>query len=118
MSIPKRTTVSTFFFKRVSLSFRRRDIDKSEKVLCALGTLPEYQGKGCASLLLESNLKDVDAQGARVFLEATPQGRPLYEKLGWESIDEMVFDLSRYGVNNVQTVTCMVRKERLDVTKS
>ena len=83
------------------------------QVLRALATLPEYQGKGCGSILLESGLEDIDKQLAKVFLEATPQGRPLYAKYGWKLVDEMVFDLAPYGCPGVQTITCMMRERRL-----
>ena len=79
-------------------------------VLRALHTLPEYQGKGCGSALLQWGLKQIDVDGRRVFLEATPQGHSLYAKHGWKDVNEMVFDLNAYGFNaHVQTITCMMR---------
>ncbi len=60
-------------------------------------------------MLLKSGLEVVDTQKAKVFLEATSQARPLYEKSGWKSVDEMIFDLGKYGCSGVQTVTCMMR---------
>lgn len=81
-------------------------------VLRAIATLPEYQGRGAASLLLRSGLERVDAESASAFLEATPQGLPLYAKFGWEVVDEMVFDLGKYGLESVQKTTCMMRTGR------
>lgn len=60
-------------------------------------------------MLLKSGLEVVDTRKARVFLEATSQARPLYEKFGWKSVDEMIFDLGKYGCSGVQTITCMMR---------
>lgn len=60
-------------------------------------------------MLIKSGLETIDAQKAKVFLEATPQGRPLYEKYGWKFVDEMTFDLDDYGCSGVQKVTCMMR---------
>lgn len=60
-------------------------------------------------MLLKSGLEIVDTHKARVFLEATPQGRPLYEKFGWKYVDEMIFDLGKYGCSGVQKITCMMR---------
>ncbi len=85
-------------------------IDDKSQVLRAIATLPEYQGQGCASVLLKSGLEIVDTRKAKVFLEATPQGRPLYEKFGWKFVDEMVFDLGKYGCSGVQRITCMMRE--------
>ncbi|KAL2055700.1 hypothetical protein ABVK25_003944 [Lepraria finkii] len=66
---------------------------EEDYVLRATATLPEYQGRGCASALLKAGLEKVDAEGRKVFLEATPQGHPLYIKFGWIDVDKMAFDL-------------------------
>lgn len=60
-------------------------------------------------MLLKSGLEIVDTHKARVFLEATSQARPLYEKFGWEYVDEMILDLGIYGYSGVQKITCMMR---------
>ena len=83
--------------------------DHCVQVLTAIATLPEHQGKGFGSALLEHGLKQVDAVGARAFLEATPQGHPIYERFGWRDVDEIVFELDKYGGEGVQITTCMQR---------
>lgn len=80
------------------------------QVLRAIATLPEYQGKGCASMLLQSGLEKIDAEGAKTWLEATPQGQPVYAKFGWKAVDEIVVDLEKYGCGKwVQRITVMER---------
>lgn len=80
------------------------------QVLRAIATLPEYQGKGCASKLLQSGLEKIDAEGAKSWLEATPQGQPLYAKFDWKVVDEIVLDLEKYGYGEwVQRITVMGR---------
>lgn len=80
------------------------------QVLRAIATLPEYQGKGCASMLLQSGLEKIDAKGAKTWLEATPQGQSVYAKFGWRVIDEIVFDLEKYGCGEwVQRIAVMER---------
>lgn len=77
----------------------------------AIATLPEYQGRGYASALLKAGLEKIDAEGRKAFLEATPQGRPLYLKFGWRDVDKMAFDLKKYGFeSHVQITTCMMRE--------
>ena len=84
------------------------------QVLRAIATLPEYQGKGCASMLLQSGLDKIDAEGAKAWLEATPQGQSLYAKFGWKVVDEMVFDLEKYGCGKwVQRTTVMERSSQV-----
>lgn len=81
------------------------------QVLRALATLPEHQGKGCGTLLLKSGLEKVDAEGRKVWLEATPQGRHLYVKLGWKDVAEEATDLGEYGsAGGVQVTLGMMRE--------
>ena len=80
------------------------------QVLRVIATLPEYQGKGCGSMLLRSGLAKIDAESAKAWLEATPQGQTLYEKFGWKVVDVMVFDLQNYDCGEwVQRITVMER---------
>lgn len=80
------------------------------QVLRAIATLPEYQSKGCASMLLQSELEKIDAEKARAWLEATPQGQSLYAKFGWKMVDEIVFHLEKYDCGEwVQRTTVMER---------
>ena len=61
-------------------------------------------------MLLRSGLEKIDAESAKAWLEATPQGRTLYEKFGWKVVDEMMFDLQNYGCGEwVQRITVMGR---------
>jgi len=47
---------------------------------------PEFRGRGIGTRLLEKAIEHLDAGGIRTMkLDATPQGRPIYEKLGFES---------------------------------
>lgn len=48
-------------------------------------------------------LQIADAEGVRTYLEATPAGKPIYEKLGFREVDTLEFDLDeltedRHGV--------------------
>ena len=79
------------------------------KVLKLIAVLPEYQGQGCGRMLIKSGLEIVDAAGARAELEATPQGKPVYERYGFKEVDEIVFELEDYGSKGTQITTCMMR---------
>lgn len=48
-----------------------------------VATDPAYQGKGAGSLMMKWGLDQADAQGVEAYLEASPEGVPLYEKLGF-----------------------------------
>ena len=55
-------------------------------------TRPEYRRQGIARRMLDILIKDAKARGVSfITLEATPMGRPLYEKAGFVPLnDEMI----------------------------
>ena len=55
-------------------------------------TRPEYRRQGIARRMLDILIKDAKARGISfITLEATPMGRPLYEKAGFVPLnDEMI----------------------------
>ncbi|GAW17148.1 hypothetical protein ANO14919_065980 [Xylariales sp. No.14919] len=61
--------------------------------LSLLATSPKYHRRGAAKALLLPMLAIADAAGLRSYLEATPGGRPVYEKLGFRTVEVKEFDL-------------------------
>lgn len=49
-----------------------------------LGVHPAYQGRGLASKLLKWGLQRADEEGVEVYLSSSPEGRPMYEKNGFQ----------------------------------
>ncbi|KAJ5404299.1 hypothetical protein N7509_004170 [Penicillium cosmopolitanum] len=49
-----------------------------------LGVHPSYQGRGLASKLLKWGLARADEEGVEVYLSSSPEGKPLYDKNGFE----------------------------------
>ncbi|RAH85583.1 acyl-CoA N-acyltransferase [Aspergillus japonicus CBS 114.51] len=66
-------------------------------VLEFLATLPEAQGQGVASALLRWGLARADACNARVYLEATAEGYPVYRKYGWRDLEVLELDFAALG---------------------
>lgn len=66
-------------------------------VVHLLAVHPDYQGKGLGSRLLKHGLDLADAEGRVVYIEATAAGYPVYAKLGFEEIDAIRVDLSKWG---------------------
>jgi len=85
------------------------ELDKNY-FLHALATLPEYERRGLGSLLLKHGMALADADGAKTYLEASPAGFPLYRRLGWTQIDQIVTDLGQYGGSGIRTSVCMIRE--------
>lgn len=59
-------------------------------VILNVYTEPEFRKRGIARQIMQTTLAWVKQQGFRaVNLHASPEGRPLYEKLGFEATNEM-----------------------------
>lgn len=76
-----------------------------------LATQPTYQHHGAGTMLLEDILTEADEAGVECYLEATDTAKPLYERHGFEMVNELRFDPSAYGVCgfSVERQTIMVR---------
>ena len=79
------------------------------QVLKLIAVLPEFQGQGCGKMLIKHGLDIVDAKGARAELEATPHGKPVYERYHFLEVDEIIFEMEKYGSTGRQVTTCMIR---------
>lgn len=53
---------------------------------------PDYQRKGIARELLKWGTDEADRLGLDLYLEATEEGRPVYERAGFEAIKEERFE--------------------------
>lgn len=78
-------------------------------VVYLLSTDPAYQGKGLASTLLKHGLDLADVEGRKAYIEDTEMGHPVYRKLGFEDVDEIVVDLRKWGGKEPGTNVIMVR---------
>ena len=78
--------------------------------------LPTHQGQGGGSKLVRFLLEMVDHALARVYLEATPQGKPIYEKYGWKEVDRVVSEVPIEDGVYQHITTCMMREPRGPVT--
>ncbi|KAF2218829.1 hypothetical protein BDZ85DRAFT_64676 [Elsinoe ampelina] len=77
-------------------------------------TLPDYQGKGAGSMLVQWGAELADKEGLPTRLEATPFGMTLYKKFDFEGLAEVHHDVSRFGGPSRYTHTLMVRKSKKD----
>jgi GNAT superfamily N-acetyltransferase len=57
----------------------------------AICTRPEGKGKGVGSGLLTWGVDRADANGCEAYLEASPEGRPLFEKFGWRVLERLEY---------------------------
>jgi hypothetical protein len=69
-----------------------------------VATRPEFQGKGAAGMLLRWGLEKADGEGAESYLEASPEGKPIYERFGFVAQEELVVDLEGKGLEEKKYV--------------
>lgn len=81
----------------------------NDAVLDFLATLPAHQGQGIGTRLLRWGLDKANTVQRRVYLEATPEGYPLYIKYGWRAVEEVTIDFTEYGGEGLQTFVIMIR---------
>ncbi|KAI1773417.1 acyl-CoA N-acyltransferase [Hypoxylon cercidicola] len=82
--------------------------------LSLLCTSTKYYRRGAAKALMLPMLAIADAHGLKTYLEATPQGKPIYEKLGFREVDELTFDLEKLtgSSDGIYKISIMVREPR------
>lgn len=78
---------------------RHREIMQGTRhwYLEVLATRSEWQGKGAAGKLLRWGLAKADEEGTNAYLEASPDGKPIYEHLGFKEVDRLVLKLEGKG---------------------
>ncbi|KAF4976916.1 hypothetical protein FZEAL_6492 [Fusarium zealandicum] len=72
-------------------------------------TDPKHQRRGAASLLMDWGLREADRLGIPSFLEASAEGRPLYEKFGFREVKRLTIDLSVWGGPSELSFPLMLR---------
>ncbi|KAJ5670962.1 hypothetical protein N7507_000089 [Penicillium longicatenatum] len=78
-------------------------------VLDLLATLPSHQGRGIGSALIRWGTQLADSLQTRIYLEATPEGYPIYLKYGWKRLDEVELDLGKFGGHGKESFILMMR---------
>ncbi|KAK8106248.1 GNAT family acetyltransferase [Apiospora kogelbergensis] len=71
---------------------------------------PSYQGRGLSNALLKPMLDLADQLGVTAYLEALENATPVYEKLGFRRVDEIVYDESKTGHEGVRRIDVMLRE--------
>ncbi|KAK8028861.1 acyl-CoA N-acyltransferase [Apiospora marii] len=100
------------FFEPVKASAAKWD--STHKLnLSILCVHPSYQGRGLSTALLRPLLDLADQHGVTAYLEALENAIPVYKKLGFEKVDELVYDESKTGHEGVRRIEIMLREPRI-----
>lgn len=80
--------------------------------LSLIATSTKYFKRGAAKALIIPMLDIADAQGHRTYLEATPAGKPIYEKFGFQEVDTLEFNLDELtkDYHGVYKLSIMIRE--------
>lgn len=73
---------------------------------------PKYQGRGIGAELVKWGCDHADEVGVEAYLDATPQGKRLYEKFGFEGVKSVAFDAQDGGSEDRYVQCFMVRGTR------
>ena len=82
---------------------------KAYVFLNVLATLPEYHRRGVGAMHLRWGNKQADHLGLQSYLEASPMGRPLYERMQYEKVGDLPFDARKWGLDRDLPHVIMVR---------
>ncbi|KAI0110109.1 hypothetical protein F4814DRAFT_425822 [Daldinia grandis] len=81
-------------------------------VLSIICTDPSHHGLGIAASLIRPVLALADKEGIPAYLEALPLAVPLYQRLGFQPVDQLEYDLAKAGRQGKAVLTIMVREPR------
>lgn len=59
--------------------------------------------------MLQWGMQLADTWQTRIYLEATPEGYPVYLKHGWKPVEELVLDFGQHGGEGKQPFWVMMR---------
>lgn len=84
-------------------------------VLMNIGTARPWQRKGAATALVTWSFTAADRERLPVYLDTTSDGpaKQLFEKLGFEKVDEFEMELGEYGGQGSHSHVAMIRWPRV-----
>ncbi|KAF1935176.1 hypothetical protein EJ02DRAFT_460598 [Clathrospora elynae] len=78
-----------------------------------LATDPEHHRRGAGAMLVDWGVRKADSAQLPSFLESSPMGRPLYERMGFRPKEVVMWDLKKYGLEGTDNSTVMLREPLL-----
>jgi predicted N-acetyltransferase YhbS len=89
-------------------------------LLANLVVKPTWQRQGTGRRLIEWGLEKIETAGLDCWLDASPYGKVLYERYGWQEVRILEFDVPAEdgSVNSVHRNFCMLRAGKLQSNRS
>ncbi|KAL6825582.1 acyl-CoA N-acyltransferase [Trichoderma sp. SZMC 28015] len=102
------------FFGEMDRRWWARFEGKPHVYLKLLHTDPDHQKRGAGGQCLKWGTAEADRLGLVSYLEASEEGRPLYEKYGFKEVDRIVVDLTKWGGTEPAIAYLMLRQPVLN----
>jgi len=85
--------------------------------LNVLFTHPKHHRRGAGAMLLRWGMEEADRLGVECYMEASIEGRPLYERNGFKVIKEAKFDMAEFGRPELGVdINCCMRRAAIEKT--
>ena len=97
------------FFANIAKYKREIVGGKAYILLNLLATLPDHHRRGVGAMHLKWGNEQANKLGLQCYLEASPMGRPLYERYGYEVVRDFPFDARAWGLGRDLPHVCMLR---------
>lgn len=102
----------TAFFKALKET-KKQHLGGKAHIRChILTTLPHHHRRGAGAMALNWGFEQADKLGIPVWLEASPMGRPLYERVGFETVGWLPFDAKKFGAKEDMPHAVMLRQPK------
>ncbi|KAF2013610.1 hypothetical protein BU24DRAFT_424608 [Aaosphaeria arxii CBS 175.79] len=75
-----------------------------------LATDPDHERRGAGALLIKWGTEQADKAKLPSFLEASREGKPLYQRQGFQPVFEQTFNLEAHGGVGTDQNTAMIRE--------
>lgn len=78
--------LAAVFFQKLANMHDDIMVDRPHWYLEIMVTRGADQGRGAGGLMMAWGVKKADEDGVEAYLDATPEGKPLYEKFGFQNV--------------------------------
>ncbi len=89
--------LAKWFFGELARVMNEKMEGKKFVYMHILAIDPAYQRMGIGRRLLDWGLKIADDEGWEAYIDASPEGKGLYEKCGWQTINTIDLDVGKWG---------------------
>lgn len=95
--------LANVFFKKLADMHEEIMGDRPHWYLEIIVTKGQYQGKGAGGMMMKWGVEKAHEDSVECYLDATPEGQPMYEKFGFRNVKTFSF------FNNIYRHSLMVR---------